>query len=201
MARFIYIYDTYCGWCYGAAPVVNALIDSSVDVTVMHRNLFQGTGAHRMGDGFSQMVLQYDRRIEHLTGQKFSDIYVKNILGNPDEILESSLTAQAAALVHDQGAKVEMALAHTLQKARYVDGISAVNDEIIRNALSEFNVKSSLHEGIEKAAQISAEAASLQIKYGIQGVPVLLQYQDGQTTQIDISTYYNLPEEIAALAA
>ncbi|WP_282154123.1 hypothetical protein [Ruegeria atlantica] len=52
MTRFTYIYDTYCGWCYGAAPVIDALIESGADVTVMHRHLFQGANAYRMGDGF-----------------------------------------------------------------------------------------------------------------------------------------------------
>ena len=38
---------------------------------------------------FGKMALQYDRRIEQLTSQKFSDAYVENILGNPDEVLAS----------------------------------------------------------------------------------------------------------------
>ena len=28
--RFTYIYDTYCGWCRGAHPVIAALIESGV---------------------------------------------------------------------------------------------------------------------------------------------------------------------------
>jgi len=201
MKRFIYIYDTYCGWCYGAAPMISALIGSGADVTVMHRHLFQGANAHRMSDGFGRMALKHDRRIERLTGRKFSDAYVQDILGNPDEILDSSLTAQAASLVHDQGSKAEMKLAHALQRARYVDGISARNRQAISNVLAEFDVTLPLDQGAERAAQISAEAASLQVRFGAQGVPVLLRQTGEGTTQIDMSTYYNLPDEIAALAA
>jgi len=201
MTRFIYIYDTYCGWCYGAEPVISALIGSGANVTVMHRNLFQGPSAHRMGDGFGRMALQYDRRIEQLTGQEFSDAYIQNILGNPDEVLDSSLTAYAAALVHDQGAKAEMKLAHALQRARYVEGIPAGNREAVRNALTEAGVNRSLDEGVVKAGQISAEAASLQVQLGAPGIPTLLRQISGVTSQIDISIYYTLPEEIAALAA
>ncbi|MDF9301109.1 DsbA family protein [Tritonibacter mobilis] len=201
MTRFTYVYDTYCGWCYGASPVIDALIESGADVTVMHRHLFQGANAHRMGDGFGKMALQYDRRIEQLTGQEFSDAYVQNILGNPDEVLDSGLTAQAAALVHDLGAKAEIKLARTLQRARYVDGISARNSDVVRKALAEFGVELSLEDGKDQARKISAEAANLQASIGAQGVPTLLKHTSGKTTQVNISTYYELPEEIAALAA
>ncbi|WP_170417123.1 DsbA family protein [Ruegeria atlantica] len=201
MTRFTYIYDTYCGWCYGAAPVIDALIESGTDVTVMHRHLFQGANAYRMGDGFARMALQYDRRIEQLTGQTFSDAYVQDILGNPDEVLDSSLTAYAAAFVHDQGARAEMKLAHVLQRARYIDGVSAGNSEAVRNALIEFGMNHPLDEGRNHALQISAEAANMQTQFGTPGVPTLLMQTNGGTTQVDISAYYTLPEEIAALAA
>lgn len=201
MTRFIYIYDTYCGWCYGAAAVIDALIESGADVTVLHRHMFQGANARRMGDGFGKMALQYDRRIGQLTGQEFSVAYVQNVLGNPDEVLDSSLTAYAAALVHDQGAKAEMTLAHALQRARYVDGVSAGNNKALQTALKDFGVDRPLDEGRDQARKISLEAANLQARFGTQGVPTLLMQTDGGITQIDISTYYTLPQEIAALAA
>ncbi|WP_282154124.1 hypothetical protein [Ruegeria atlantica] len=147
------------------------------------------------------MALEYDRRIEQLTGQAFSDAYVQNILGNPDEMLESSLTACAAALVHDQGAKAEMTLAHVLQRARYAGGVSAVDLEAIRKALTEFGIDGSLDEGRDQARKISKQAAKLQARFGTQGVPTLLMHTDGGITQVDISSYHTLPEQIAALAA
>ncbi|AHD08831.1 DsbA family protein [Phaeobacter gallaeciensis] len=201
MTRFTYIYDTYCGWCYGAAPVINALIECGADVTVMHRHLFQGANAYRMGDGFGRMALEYDRRIERLTGQEFSPAYVQDIIRNPDEVLDSGLTAYAAALVHDQRAMAEMKLAQILQRARYVDGVSAGNSEAVRSALLEFGVNRPLDEGRNHARQISTNAANLQSRVGSQGVPTLVMQTDGGTTQVDVSTYYNFPEEIAALAA
>ncbi|MBO9452994.1 hypothetical protein J7426_22215 [Tropicibacter sp. R16_0] len=34
MMRFIYTYDTYCGWRYGAARVIDALAVFSIDHSV-----------------------------------------------------------------------------------------------------------------------------------------------------------------------
>lgn len=201
MTRFIYIYDTYCGWCYGAAPVITALLGSGADVSVMHRHLFQGTNTHRMGDGFGRMALQYDNRIAQLTRQSFSEAYLRNVLGSPDEVLDSTLTAQAAALIHDHGAKLEMALAHTLQNARYIDGVSASDEGAVRAALSGFGVTGPLRSGNAKARQISTAASSLLARHGLKGVPVLLQETADRFEQINLTNYYDDPHQIAALAA
>jgi putative protein-disulfide isomerase len=201
MTRFIYIYDTYCGWCYGAAPFVSALMDSGAHVSVMHCSLFQGVNAHRMGDWFGRIALQYDRLIAQLSGQVFSDAYRQKVLGNPDEVLETGLTAQAAALVHDQSAKVEMALARQLQTARYVQGVSASAEAEILKTLAQFGVTSSLKYGAGMAAEISAEATALMAHCGLQGVPALLREQNGRIEQITIPNFYKAPKQIAAFAA
>ena len=199
MTRFTYIYDTYCGWCYGASKVVDALIDSGAEIRLMHRHLFQGPNARRMADGFGQMALQHDCRIAQLTGMEFSQRYIDNLLLNAREILDSGLTAQAAALVHDKGAKTEFALAKALQKARYVDGKSAADEQPIYEALNAAGVKDSLTDGIERAAEISHEAARILSRIGASGVPALLIHKDDQTRVISIADYHSNPAAIAAL--
>ncbi|WP_319520651.1 DsbA family protein [uncultured Martelella sp.] len=201
MPHFTYIYDTYCGWCYGAEPVITALIESGAAVEVFHRHLFQGANAHRMGDGFGRMAMQYDRRIATLSGQEFSDTYISNILSAPDEVLESGLTARAAALIHDRGAKAEMALAARLQRDRFVNGRSAADKAAVTATLAEAGVTADLADGAEKARAISEQAAALLARYGLSGVPALLRH-DGDNTQIvNIGDFYQTPERIAAIAA
>lgn len=201
MTQFTYIYDTYCGWCYGASKVIGALIDSGAEVRLMHRHLFQGPNAHRMADGFGQTALQYDRRIAGLTGIEFSQRYADNVLLNAEEILDSGLTAHAAALVHDKGAKAEFTLGKALQEARYVDGKSAADEQPIYEALKAAGVTEELSGGKARAAETSSEAARLLSRVGAQGVPALLMHKDGQTRAISIAEYYDTPAAIAALAA
>ncbi|MCT7373766.1 DsbA family protein [Chelativorans salis] len=201
MTQFTYIYDTYCGWCYGASNVIGALIDSGAEVQLMHRHLFQGPNAHRMADGFGQTALQYDRRIAGLTGMEFSQRYADNVLLNAEEILDSSKTAQAAALVHDKGAKAEFALAKALQKARYVDGKPAVDEQPVYEALKAAGVTEELSGGKARAAEISSEAARILSRVGARGVPALLMHKDGQTRVISVADYYDNPAAVTALAA
>ena len=118
MTKFTYIYDTYCAWCYGATPIISQLIENNADITLLHRHLFQGDNAYRMGDGFGRSAAQIDDHIAQLTGQVFSKIYKENLLSSDDEILQSSYTAYAAALVHHLGSEIEFNLLKAFQKAR-----------------------------------------------------------------------------------
>ncbi len=206
--EFTLIYDTYCGWCYGAADIIEALCASDARIKVLHRALFQGAGTQRMGDGFGQIAQQHDQRIASLTGKEFSPLYTRNILRSADEILDSDMTARAAALLHSCGAQAEMSLAHQLQKARYIDGISAADPEPVITALGRFfpdTDKTLLLQQLNAAAtavqaeKTATQAAIIQHQHGIQGVPMLLRTEHGRSEIVQLSRFYNAPEAICGL--
>ncbi|MES0812662.1 DsbA family protein [Roseibium sp. SCPC15] len=208
MTRFTIVYDTYCGWCYGAHPVFAALLNSASRVEVLHRYLFQGVNAHRMADGFGAMAWSYDQRIASLTAQPFSQAYRDNVLGSEAEVLESGLTAQAAALVHGLGPGTELALAATLQKARYVEGKSTADREHVVAALVRHGIDG--NEAEEKlgsralrdaATKLAQQARHVMASVGAGGVPALILEQDGRRTSVDISRFFKEPETIRNLAA
>ncbi|MCA0044143.1 DsbA family protein [Celeribacter litoreus] len=198
--RFTYLYDTYCGWCYAGAPVITALIEAGGEVEMRHRLLFAADQAQRMGDGLGRMIEQYDARAEALSGQPFSDAYRENVLRAPDELLDSTLTAQAAALVHGKGAKSEMALARRLQKARWEDGRSAQDAAHMESILrEEFGVDAPLSTAEEPARDMARSTEQMMRQYGLSGVPVLIMEKDGTLYNVALSDYYKQPERIAAL--
>ncbi|WP_417278771.1 DsbA family protein [Celeribacter sp.] len=200
MPRFTYLYDTYCGWCYAGAPVISALVEADAEVTMHHRLLFAPDHAQRMGMGLGAMIEQHDARAEQLSGQPFSELYRENILRAPEEKLDSSLTAAAAALVHDQGAKVEMALARRLQKARWEEGRSAQDADYITEILREdFGVDAPLSEGQEPALNMARETETLMHQYGLSGVPILIMERDDTLYNVALSDYYRQPDEIVTL--
>ncbi|SFJ92722.1 DsbA family protein [Celeribacter neptunius] len=200
MPRFTYLYDTYCGWCYAGAPVISALVEAGAEVEMHHRWLFAPEHAQTMGSGLGRMIEQHDARAEQLSGQPFSETYRENILRAPEERLESTLTAQAAALVHDQGAKVEMALARRLQKARWEEGRSAQDAAYIEQILSdEFDTSTALSDASDAARAMAQETERLMHQYGLSGVPVLIMERDETLYNIALSDYYNRPEEITTL--
>lgn len=205
--KFTIIYDTYCGWCYGAAPVLDALVSSGATVQLLHRQLFVGANAHKIADGFGAQAIRMDAQIEKLTGQEFSKTYMDNILRSKDEILNSELTAQAAVLIRDKGPQAELSLAARLQKQRFVDGVSAADRAAVIAALIAEGVSAQAADQLGsaeirlKADETAHQAAQVMMQHGGRGVPtVLCSGRDG-TEIIDISRYYGNPNKVLKLAA
>lgn len=203
--KFIIIYDTYCGWCYGAAPVFDALLKSGAKVDVLHRHLFQGDNAPRMRVGKGDYIVRMDARIAKLTGQHFSETYTRNVIKSEDEILDSSYSALAAALVHDKGAEKEFSLRRRLEKLRFVDGTSAQNKQAVIKALVDEGIDCDQAvqldhlSNVEKAQSISRQAIELMSLVGSAGVPTLLYVKGEQVTQVDHSEFYGSPESVLSL--
>lgn len=202
--KIIIIYDTYCGWCYGAAPLFDALVATGAKVQALHRQLFQGPLAYRMSEGKGAAILIADARIEELTGQPFSDRYRANVVVSATEVLDSRYSAQAAALVHEQGVEKEFALRKRLEVARFVGGMSASDrDGVIAALIAEGVVREEAEkigrpELAAKAADISRRAQDLMASVGARGVPTLLKVTGNHVTQIDHTAYYGRPDEFTA---
>lgn len=204
-AKFIIIYDTYCGWCYGAAPIFDVLVKQGAKVEVLHRHLFQGPLAYRMSKGKGDQVLKADARINELTGQKFSQQYIDNIVLSDTEVLASHYTAQAAALVHDQGAEKEFAVRRRLETARYIDGISAADRQAVVSALIAEGIPRSEADQIgapgliARAETLSRRAQDIMALVEAFGVPTLVKVVDNEFHHIDHSVYYGRPNNIIEL--
>jgi putative protein-disulfide isomerase len=145
--------------------------------------------------------------IEELTGRKFSKAFKDNIARSPTEVLESGLSAQAAALVHDQGAEREFALRRRLEDLHFKRGVSSTDRQAIVEALIAEGVSSADAERIgtpgliAQAARHSARARALMASVGSGGVPTLLKVSGGQMTQVDHQALYGRPEAVVPTLA
>lgn len=201
--KLVVIYDTFCGWCYGAAPVFDAIAEANPDVEVLHRHLFQGDAAPRMSAGKGDQILRTIPQVEALTGQKFSDAYKENIAQSRTEVLESGLAAQAAALIHDLGAHKEFALRRRLETLHFGQGVSSNDRQAIVAALIAEGVSTEDAERLgtpaleAEVAKRSEQARSLMAAVGSRGVPTVLKVRGDQVTQIDHQAFYGRPEAVA----
>lgn len=201
--KIVVIYDTFCGWCYGAGPVFDAIVESETNVEVLHRHLFQGGSAHRMSAGKGAQILKTIPEIEQLTGQIFSDAFKTNIAESETEVLASGLSAQAAALVHDQGPEKEFSLRRRLEKMHFRDGVSSGDRQKIIDALVFEGVAPEEAEQIgtptlaAKAVRQSERARSLMAAVGSRGVPTVLKIKGEAVTKIDHEAFYGQAEKVA----
>ena len=121
--RLHFLFDPLCGWCYGATPAMSELLDvPGVTVALLPTGLFSGERARSMDDAFATFAWSNDRRIERLTGQRFTEQYRHRVLGNRQQRFDSgpATGALTAVSLTDPGRELEALKA--LQHARYVDG-------------------------------------------------------------------------------
>ncbi|MCS4229363.1 protein-disulfide isomerase-like protein with CxxC motif [Stenotrophomonas chelatiphaga] len=72
----LYLFDPLCGWCYGAAPALDALTNHpSIELMLLPSGLFTGRGARPQNRQWADYAWANDQRIAALTGQVFSEAY------------------------------------------------------------------------------------------------------------------------------
>ena len=200
--KLVVIYDTFCGWCYGAAPVFDSLVEKNDNVEVLHRHLFKAPYSPKMSEGKGAQILQTLPHLEALTGQVVSEAFKTNIALSDTEVLESGLSAQAAALVHEMGPEKEFALRHRLEHLHFGEGMSTNNRQAIVDALIAEGVAPEEAEKIgtpeleAKAKEYADRAQSLMTAVGSCGVPTVLKIEGDEIKQVDHQAFYGQPEAV-----
>lgn len=103
-----FLFDPLCGWCYGATPAVSGLLATpGIVVKLLPTGLFSGEGARPIDDAFAKFAWSNDQRIEHLTGQSFTERYRRRVLGDRQQIFDSGPATVALTAVSRPGARVD----------------------------------------------------------------------------------------------
>lgn len=119
----LYIFDPLCGWCYAAAPALDALTNHpSVELVLLPSGLFTGRGARPQNRQWAEYAWANDQRIAALTGQVFSEVYRQQVLLGPHGSFDSGPMTRALTLARGLDRRLELPLLHHFQRQRYIDG-------------------------------------------------------------------------------
>ncbi|RUW60008.1 DsbA family protein [Mesorhizobium sp. M7A.F.Ca.US.008.03.1.1] len=121
-----YLFDPLCGWCYGAAPMLDRLSAAGVRVELLPTGLFSGAGARPMDEGFAAHAWANDQRIERLTEQVFTPAYRHNVLNVRGTLLDSHAATLGISAAGLEDPSRRLAALKAIQRARYVDGRDVV---------------------------------------------------------------------------
>lgn len=117
-----YIYDPLCGWCYGAAPLVQAARGIDGLAIALHGGgMMTGGNRQPVTDALRRYVMPHDERIAGLTGQQFGPDYFDGLLRDSGAVFDSApptTAILAAQLLGGRG----LDLLQRLQRAHYVEG-------------------------------------------------------------------------------
>ena len=205
-----YFFDPLCGWCYASAPALEGLAARfSGQLRMMPSGLFFG---RRPVASISDHAWRNDQKIQLMTGQQFSESYHQNVLLAPSGIFTSAPATLALQALGELDAKLETALLHSVQIARYVDGYdTAKEDNVAKVAVKvaaehgfELSVEGfgdRLRHDVELRERTLERMETSQARMeelGIQGVPQLIAVINGMPTDLNGEILYHGPERLLA---
>lgn len=199
-----YLYDPLCGWCYGAAPAVSDVIETAnTPVKLLPSGLFSGDGARLMDDDFARFAWSNDQRIQRLTGQRFTEDYRAEVLGDRQHLLDSGPATVALTAVSMTEPSREFSALKAIQHARYVEGrdvtsLTTLVDILMLMGLPQAaTMAASPDAALLGANRIRvAQARSLMQEFGAGGVPVFISECGPKRSLLDSGSAYAGPRSL-----
>ncbi len=176
-AKIIYVYDAYCGWCYGFSPVITAFhqkYQNDYTFEVISGGLITGDRVGPMDPNMAKYIKGAIPRLMEITGVKISDTYI-NSLGDPNRVNDSMVPAKAMTAFRKFAPNRMIEFASWLQKAQFVDAKDLTQSEVYRDAALAFNI--SPDDFVREMEASTADAKSDFMKaqqWGITGFPAVL---------------------------
>ncbi|WP_447921367.1 DsbA family protein [Achromobacter aegrifaciens] len=196
-----YIFDPLCGWCYGAAPLVEAArAVPGLDIALHGGGMMTGGNRQPVTDRLRRYVMPHDERIAGLTGQPFGDDYYNGLLRDEGAVFDSE-PPTTAILAAQTLAGRGLDLLKRIQRAHYVQGLRIADPAVLESLASDigldpeaFRVTYAAIQGADTAAHIAA-SRQLLAQVGGSGFPTLALERDGAYEMLEPSRYLGRPEE------
>lgn len=212
-ATLHYIFDPMCGWCYAAAPLVDAARSvPGLKVEFHGGGMMTGANRRQITPQWREYVMPHDLRIAELTGQPFGEAYFEGLLRDTSAVMDSEPPTTAVLAAESLRAGGGLDMAHRLQRAHYVEGRRIADADVIASLAVELGFDAEAFAAAfkqlsgEATAQHIAESRQLLQRAGGQGFPTFVLTQaDGSVGRIDIGPWLGRADEwkaqLATLAA
>ncbi len=172
----IYVWDAYCGWCYGFSKSLKAFHENhpELPLTVLSGGLFVGEGKQPIG-AYTH-IPEANKRISQLTGAEFGDSY-QSLLKEGTFILDSEAAAIGFSALRSLAPERSLNLASSMQRAFYYEGKS-LNDPATYREIAIANdldpkAVLALFEDVASIKDAQADFKKVQ-ELGVQSYPTLL---------------------------
>lgn len=201
-----YLFDPLCGWCYGAMPALSALSEvPAVSIELLPTGLFSGQGARPMNAEFAAYAWSNDQRIERLTGQRFTEQYREQVLGDRQRLFDSGPATLALTAVFLTAPARELEALKAIQHARYVDGRDTTSLEMLAGVLHGLGLEQAAarvaqpDEDLLVANQTRMDRAqALMREFGAHGVPTLVAESGAKRRIVNHSAFYSNPRALVS---
>ncbi|WP_211465124.1 DsbA family protein [Collimonas silvisoli] len=195
-----YIYDPLCGWCYGAAPLLQAAREvGGLRIALHGGGMLAGSNRKQVSSQLRNYVMQHDHRIAAMTGQPFGDDYFNGLLLDTTAVLDSEPPI-AAILAAEAVAGRGLTLLARIQVAHYVRGLQVADSAVLRSLAAEIGLDQALFDskfaelgGAATQTHIAASRALL-TRVGGQGFPTFVLQRGTQIEVLDAGRFFGQAE-------
>lgn len=191
-----YVYDPLCGWCYGAAPLLQAAATiAGLRIELHAGGLWLGSRRQSMGEALRDYVRPHDLRIEALTGQHFGERYFNELLLREGGLLDSEPPIRAVLAVTALGGD-GLAMLHRIQQSHYRDGIWIGDVASLAPLAAEQGVAGEPFQQAYLQAPLLQHLADSQgwmIRLGGQGYPTLGLQQGERLSPVRLADFLGDP--------
>ncbi len=203
--ELIYIWDAYCGWCYGFSSTLGKLHANhpELPLSVWSGGLFTGDNAQPIG-AFPH-IASANARISELTGAEFGPAYGK-LLKQGDAVMDSEAAAAGFTALRKLAPERSAELASAMQRAFYQDGKSLSEPDTYRGIAEQFDLDAEAVAALMNAPETAASVRNEFIRVsrlGVQGYPTLLLRKGDSLYQLGggSTTLEVLEERLAGVLA
>lgn len=181
-ARLLYVMDPMCSWCWGFAPVAEALVEQArlagVEVHLVVGGLRTGSGA-ALEPTTRRYIFEHWQAVTEATGQpfRFEGALPEGFVYDTEPACRAIVTARSLA------ADCAWKLLGLIQRAFYVEGLDVTRASVLVALAEQAGVpRIEFAEAFDRAEQHAATAADFTWvqDLGIAGFPTLLAERNGQ---------------------
>lgn len=196
--RLLYVMDPMCSWCWGFAPVVEALSAQAQEAGVPLHLVVGGLRQERAAlDPVSRVrILAHWQAVNARTGQlfNFTDALPDGLVYNTEPACRALVTARS---LDEQSV---WPLAQQIQEAFYADGLDVTRAQVLVKLAEQAGIPriefAEMFDSEQMHAATSADFSWVQ-DLGIAGFPTLLAERDGQLALL--TNGYQPLEELAPM--
>jgi putative protein-disulfide isomerase len=185
-ARLLYVMDPMCSWCWGFAPVFDALAaqarEAGVALHLVAGGLRPGT-AQPLDDATRSYILKHWHAVAERTGQafRFDDALP------PGFVYDTEPACRALVTVRSLAPQQVWPLVQAIQQAFYVEGRDVTRPAVLVELAEQVGVpRQAFAEAFDSGALRQATAADFRWAgdLGIAGFPTLLAERNGQLAML-----------------
>ncbi|WP_431273340.1 DsbA family protein [Variovorax ureilyticus] len=199
-ATLHYVFDPLCGWCYAAAPLVDAArAIPGLKIELHGGGMMTGPNRRPVTPEWRSYVIPHDRRIAELSGQPFGAGYFDGLLNDGGAMLDSTppLTAVLAAqAVADRG----LDMLNRVQRAHYVEGRRIAERPVLNDLAADIGLAPNFGTAFDELTGESthrhiAHSRQWLARAGGQGFPTFaLETPAAQVTPIGAGRFLGQPD-------